>query len=121
MNEGAPISYLVLAEHTPVYASGGEEIGHVEKVLAVPEEDIFDGIVIKTEHGDRFLGGDQVASIHERGVDASVSATEASELPPPEANAGAIRYDYGADGEVRSWRDVLGWLSERGFGAHRRR
>ena len=45
---GAPISYLALEEGTAVFAADGDEVGHVAHVLAVEEEDIFDGIVIST-------------------------------------------------------------------------
>ena len=43
---GSPIAYLVLARGTAVYASDHSLIGKVQHVLFVPEEDVFDGIVI---------------------------------------------------------------------------
>ena len=45
---GLPIAYLVLERGTAVYATGESEIGTVEHVLYVAEEDIFDGIVVQT-------------------------------------------------------------------------
>jgi hypothetical protein len=45
---GSPIAYLVLRSGTAVYASGNEQIGTVDRVLFVQEEDVFDGIVIHT-------------------------------------------------------------------------
>src|SRR6266576_1400216 len=43
---GEPISYLALAEGTPVLSSDGEPIGKVAHVLADADDDIFDGIVV---------------------------------------------------------------------------
>ena len=66
MDLGAPSSYLVLQKGTPVYGPGEEEIGHVENVLATPEEDIFDGIVVDSASGPggwHFADADQVDEI----------------------------------------------------------
>ena len=41
-----PSSYLTLEAGTKVLSSDGEQIGEVAHVLAVEEDDIFDGIVI---------------------------------------------------------------------------
>jgi hypothetical protein len=69
MDLGAPISYLVLTEDTPVYARDGTtELGSVKRVLAVPEEDVFDGLLIHTPDGERFVDADGVRDIHEHGV-----------------------------------------------------
>src|SRR6266576_272632 len=55
MNEGRPISFRVLARGTAVWSSDDREIGTVESVLATDREDIFDGIVIRTSLGRRFV------------------------------------------------------------------
>ncbi|MGH2815663.1 MAG: PRC-barrel domain-containing protein, partial [Actinomycetota bacterium] len=55
------VSYQALPKGVPVRSSGGEEIGTVEHVLEVPELDVFDGIVLKTEAGLRFADANQVA------------------------------------------------------------
>ena len=68
---GAPASYLTLAEGMPVYSSDGEELGKVEHVLADPDLDVFDGIVLDTSvlpGGRRFVDATQVAESYERGV-----------------------------------------------------
>ena len=91
---GDPISYLALAKRTPVYAADGEQIGHVAHVLAVDEEDVFDGIVIDegvAEHS--FADADQVAAIHERGVTLTLPASEARALPRPSANPAVMEVD----------------------------
>jgi hypothetical protein len=45
---GQPSSYLTLTKGAVVYSCDGEEVGRVEHVLAAPDEDIFDGIVLDT-------------------------------------------------------------------------
>ena len=75
----------------PVYASDGQQLGSVDHVVAAPEEDIFHGVVIRTAHGQRFVAADQVASLHERGVDLSIEAAQAADLPEPGGSAPAWR------------------------------
>jgi hypothetical protein len=91
IDEGLPIAYEVLESGVPVYASGGEQVGTVAHVVAAFEQDIFHGIVLNSEHGQHFVAADQVASLHERGVDLRIDAVAASALPPPEGGAPAWR------------------------------
>src|SRR3954452_9148514 len=91
MDEGLPIAYEVLDKDVPVYASGGERVGTVDHVVSAPEEDIFHGIVIRTELGQRVVAADQVGSLHERGVDLSIDAAAAAALPDPHGGAPAWR------------------------------
>ena len=83
MDEGLPIAYLLLEEDVPVYAAGGERVGTVDHVVAAREQDIFHGIVIRVAGGRRFVAAEQVASLHERGVDLSIDAAQAAALPEP--------------------------------------
>ena len=46
-------------------------------------EHIFDGIVVKTEKGNRFVDAPEVARITERRVTLTINAVEAAELQPP--------------------------------------
>jgi uncharacterized protein YrrD len=90
---GAPASYLTLAEGQPVYSSDGKELGRVEHVLADPEVDVFDGVVLDTSvlpGGHRFADATQVAEIHERGVVLTLDAAAAERLPEPSDNPGEI-------------------------------
>ena len=75
----------------PVYASGGEQVGTVGHVVAAPEEDIFHGIVMHGEHGDRFVAADQVQALHERGVDLRIDRAATESLPEPHGGAPAWR------------------------------
>ena len=52
---GERIAYTVLAEGTPVATADGQRIGTVTAVRADEGKDIFDGIVISTDDGDRFV------------------------------------------------------------------
>jgi hypothetical protein len=87
VDEGPPIAYQLLDEDVPVYAAGGERVGTVDHVVAAREMDIFHGIVIRAGGGRRFVAAEQVASLHERGVDLSIGAAEAAALPEPHGAA----------------------------------
>jgi hypothetical protein len=82
VDEGLPVSYQVLDEGVPVYAAGGTRVGTVEHVVAVSSLDIFHGLVLRIESTTCFVAADQVASLHERGVDLRITAAEAARLPP---------------------------------------
>ncbi|MGA8745056.1 MAG: hypothetical protein WB507_04235 [Solirubrobacterales bacterium] len=90
---GQPSSYLSLEKGVPVHSSDGKDIGKVEHVLAVPDLDVFDGIVLDTSvlpGGRRFVDAPQVAEVYERGVLLKIDAAEAERLPEPSANPGEI-------------------------------
>jgi len=93
---GAPSSYLALEPGVPVLSRDGEQLGKVEHVLADPEVDIFDGIVLDTSvlpGGHRFADASQVAEIHERGVVLGLDAEQARRLPEPSANPAVMEAD----------------------------
>ena len=83
MDLGSPGSYLTLGEGLPVYSSDGQELGSVAHVLAEPDKDIFDGVVIDTGEGHRFVDAPHVESIHDRGVVLSLDRAAADALPEP--------------------------------------
>jgi uncharacterized protein YrrD len=90
---GQPSSYISLEEGVPVYSSDGESLGKVEHVLADPEIDVFDGLVIDTSvlpGGHRFVDAAQVEEIYERGVVLTVDAAGAGNLPEPSASPGVL-------------------------------
>jgi PRC-barrel domain len=90
---GSPSSYLVLEPGIDVFSRDGERLGEVQHVLADPEVDLFDGIVIDTSGlpgGLRFADALQVAEIYERGVILDLSHAEAEQLPEPSENPGSI-------------------------------
>src|SRR5688572_20409533 len=90
MDLGNPTSYLVLAEGTPVVSSDGEKIGSVEHVLADPETDVFDGVIVDMRSGPgghRFADASEIEGIYERGV---VLRVTADRLPEPAKNPAAL-------------------------------
>jgi hypothetical protein len=90
---GSPVAYLVLEVGTAVYASDGSPIGTVEHVLFVPEEDVFEGIVVATADGPRFVERDDVDRIFERCVFTTLTEAEARSLPAPDPGAPAYHVD----------------------------
>jgi len=87
MDEGLPVAYEVLEKGVPVYASGGEQVGTVDHVVCAASLDIFHGVVMRCTAGRRFVAADQVASLHERGVDLRIDAAAAAALPAPHGGA----------------------------------
>ena len=57
------IGYQALPRGVPVHASDGAQIGTVHRVLDNAREHIFDGIVIDTDQGRRFVDAPEVARI----------------------------------------------------------
>jgi hypothetical protein len=80
---GYSISYKALRRGTPVRAADGSEVGKVRRVLDNARENIFDGIVIETRDGPRFVDAPEVEHIAERAVMLNISADEVAALPPP--------------------------------------
>jgi hypothetical protein len=77
--------------------------------VAAPEVDIFHGIVLSDEHGERFVAADQVASLHERGVDLRIDRAAAAALPRPEHGAPAWRvHEPGV--KPSSWKRFVGLM-----------
>jgi len=96
MDDGEPVSYEALAVRTPVLSSSGTEFGTVEHVLQIPSLDLFDGIVVKTRHGLRFVDRDQITIITTTQVRCALTDDEAAALPPPDGPA-ALRPDVAHD------------------------
>ena|SRR5690349_18416328 len=65
---GEPVAYLVLREGVPVYATSGDTVGTVQRVLADEREDVFHGLLISTPDGPRIAARDQVAGLYEHGA-----------------------------------------------------
>jgi hypothetical protein len=90
MDLGDPGSYLTLADGTPVLSSDGERIGTVAHVLADADADVFDGLVIETHGGHRFVDAPLVDEIHERGVVLTIDAAATATLPAPGENPSSL-------------------------------
>ena len=110
------VSYQGVTPGVPVLTRDGTQFGILEHVLEVPEEDLFDGIVVWTGAGGwldrriqrdlsrgeasaarrlellqpqhlRFVDADQVAAITSAYIRCDLDALQASALPPPAHDA----------------------------------
>jgi hypothetical protein len=88
IDDGHAVHYTALTRGTPVYSSDEQQIGTVAEVLDNYREHIFDGLVIETGRGRRFVDAPEVARTAERGVTLNITAAEAAELPPPPGGPG---------------------------------
>ena len=80
-DDGHAIGYKVLKRGTPVRSSDGVQVGTVRRVQDNAREHIFDGIVIDTSDGRRFVDAPEVARIFERAVILTITTEEARALP----------------------------------------
>ena len=79
MDDGHAISYQALRRGTIVRSSDGVELGKVRRVEEETRSHIFDGIVLDTRDGRRFLDAPEVAHIAERAVTTTFPAAEADQ------------------------------------------
>ncbi len=115
---GPPIAYLALEPGIPVFASDGERAGKLTHVLAVPDDDIFEGIVLDMRSGPgghRFADVSQIAELHERGIVLTLDSDAAKSLPEPaegpavlEAGPDDVVPDRLSDKLRRAWRMISG-------------
>ncbi len=66
-----------------MFASDGGEVGRVRRVLDNVRENIFDGIVIETRAGRRFVDAPEVARIAERAVTLTITEEQVESLTVP--------------------------------------
>jgi septum formation inhibitor-activating ATPase MinD len=76
LDDGHAISYQALRRGTVVRAADGVELGKVRRVEEETRSHIFDGIVVDTPNGRRFLDAPEVAHIAERAVITTFPATD---------------------------------------------
>ena len=84
-------------------SSDGVHVGDVVHVLAVEDEDVFDGITIEERigpGGHRFVDAPEVAEIHEQGVVLKLTREECERLPRPSPNPATMRDDPAAPSSI---------------------
>lgn len=81
-----PIAYTALQPGTPVRTSDGHEFATVQAVLVDEKVSVFDGIVVQTTEGSRFVDADQIGAIYTTYVCTTLSAEQAASLPMPSAS-----------------------------------
>lgn len=99
-----PVSYEGVAQGVPLLSSSGQQFGTLEKVLEIPAEDLFDGVIVKTRHGRRFVDRDQIVEITTEFIRCDLDDEAAANLPEP---SGTVAFDadagYGAGNSFREW------------------
>ncbi len=110
-DDGHAISYKVLERGTPVQASDGVDVGTVREVLENRAEHIFDGLVLDTPAGQRFVDAPEVARITARAVTLTLDADGAAALPEKDS-AGGPRFRANARGGRLSRFLGGGWKRE---------
>jgi hypothetical protein len=93
VDHGERISYMALEEGTPVLSGDGTELGTVKRVLADWDEDIFDGLIVSTADGDRFVDAEGIVDIYERAVVLETSGEDARQLPEATPGAPVVEVD----------------------------
>jgi hypothetical protein len=81
-----PIAYTALQPGTPVQTRDGVQFATVQAVLVDEKVSVFDGIVVQTAKGTRFVDADQIGSIYTSHVCTTVSAEQAANLPQPDGS-----------------------------------
>jgi hypothetical protein len=82
IDDGLAVHYSELARGTPVYSSDEIKVGTVDEVRGLSREHILDGIVVKTNSGERrFVDAPEVARTAERAVTLTIPATEVEQQP----------------------------------------
>jgi hypothetical protein len=82
-DDGHAVAYKALRRGTAVRSADGVEVGKVRRVLENARENIFDGIIVESRSGQRFVDAPEVARVAERAVTLTITAEEYEQLPPP--------------------------------------
>src|SRR5688572_3052910 len=81
-----PIAYTALQSGTPVQTRDGHPFATVQAVLVDEKVSVFDGVVVQTADGTRFVDAPQIDSIHTTYVRTTLSAEQAVNLPSPDGS-----------------------------------
>src|SRR4051812_4966857 len=81
-----PIAYTALEPGTPVQTRDGRQFATVHAVLVDEKVSVFDGIVVQTAEGTRFIDADCIGTIYTTRVCTTLSAEQASNLPLPDGS-----------------------------------
>ena len=109
--DDAPISYLALRSGTPVRAADGSDLGTVEHVLQDDALDFFDGLVIRTAAGRRFVDAARITGITAEAV--STDVADAAQLPEPDGSG-----VYDADPQQFQSGELSQWFGRMFFREH---
>jgi hypothetical protein len=90
VERGDPISYILLQEGTAVETADGRHLGTVKRVLADVDADIFDGLIVEIDGGERFVDAPNVADLYERLVILGLGSDQVRHLPQPAENPATL-------------------------------
>lgn len=96
---GDRVSWRALGPGADVFSADGRRVGAVQQLLAVPELDIFEGVVIDTRMGPgglRYVDAGEIAGIHGGLIVLTVPAEGVHQLPRP-APAPAVLEQHAMD------------------------
>jgi hypothetical protein len=81
--EQQPIAWRAIVYDTPVHAAGGEQVGVVREVLGSDAEDVFHGIRVHLDRGDRdaMILSDDISLITKGRIDTSLAPEAVTALP----------------------------------------
>lgn len=82
-SDAHPIAYTALQPGTPVQTRDGHQFASVRAVLVDEKVSVFDGIVVETTEGTRFVDAHQIGTIYTTYVRTTLSAEQAADLPLP--------------------------------------
>jgi hypothetical protein len=99
-----PVSYEGVPLGVPLLSASGKRFGTLVKVLEIPSEDLFDGVIVKTDHGRRFVDRDQIAEITTEYIKCALDDAATDSLPEP---SGGTEFEadasYGEGNSFRAW------------------
>jgi hypothetical protein len=81
-----PIAYSALDPGTPVQTRDGHQFATVQGVLVDEKVSVFDGIVVQTAEGTRFVDADHIGTIYSTYVCTTLSGEQAANLPLPDGS-----------------------------------
>ena len=79
-----PIAYTALQPGTPVQTDDGHQFATIQAVLVDEKVSVFDGIVVQTAEGRRFVDADFIGAIYITYVCTTLSVDQAANLPLPD-------------------------------------
>lgn len=100
------IGYQVLPRGTAVVAADGVQVGTFHKALHHGREHLFDGMVVATEDGKRFVDAPEVARITNKRVLLTIDAAAVAALPEHHGVLGPVQER--AQQRARRWKRRLG-------------
>jgi hypothetical protein len=105
MSDGAePIAYTGVAMGVAVLSSTGNQFGTLDRVLQIPSEDLFDGIIVAVGKDRRFVDRDQIAEITTEYIKCDLDDDQVAALPGSSGNpVFDANVSYGEGHSFREW------------------